>query len=246
MRSSRTLRVALAIPLLVAVFGDRAQAQGGPEVSLGVDVVSRYIWRGLNAADAPSVQPSIAFGFKGFELGTWGSYSLSNQRTDADEMDFWVGYGSDFGEGGTFGWVLTDYYFPNGGIAFSNFGNYDDADGPGAHLLEIGATLGLPGALPLTFGAYVNVYNDEGHNAYFQVDWPVVVSGTEVNFFVGATPGSDKAPDYYGTDAFSVINLGLTVTRDVPFGDRFSLPLSGTWGLNPKVDIAYLVIGFSL
>jgi uncharacterized protein (TIGR02001 family) len=232
--------------LFVCVCAVGAEAHDKPEVSVNVDVVSRYIWRGLNPADAPSLQPSIVFGYRGCEVGTWGAYSLSNNITESDEIDFWLGYTHDLDGGTSLGLVLTDYYYPNAGPRFSNFNNYDDKDGPGAHTFEVGASLTLSDAIPLTVSGYANVYNDEGHNAYFQLDYPLTVGEADLNFFVGATPGSNKNPDYYGTDAFKFLNVGVSATKEVKVSETFSLPVTGSFIVNPNLDMAYLVIGFSL
>ena len=242
----KTISVATGLLLLVAAGAVDCMAQDKVDVSLGADVVSRYVWRGLNVGDAPSVQPSIAAGYKGFELGTWGAYSLSNEATDGDEIDFWLGYTHEFASGAAIGLLVTDYYFPNAGEKFSNFQNYDDEDGAGAHTVEIGGSVTLPGSLPITLAGYINVYNDEGNNAYFQADCPVTAGETDLNFFVGVTPGSDKNPDYYGADEFKVLNVGVTASKEVQFSESFSLPISGSFIVNANLDMAYLVVGFSL
>ena len=67
------------------------------------DLVSRYIWRGLNVNDQPNIQPSAALGYSGFELGLWGSYGLANQGpsdeyySTSQEIDTWLGYAFSFG-----------------------------------------------------------------------------------------------------------------------------------------------------
>jgi hypothetical protein len=207
--------------------------------------MSRYVWRGLNAGDAPSVQPSISVGIKGLEIGSWGAYSLSNEITGGDEIDLWIGYSIDLEGGGALGVLVTDYYFPNGGEGFGNYADYDDEDGPGAHTLELGGSFTFP-SFPLTVAGYVNFHNDEGHNVYLQADWPLTVGETALNLFAGATPGSEDNPDYYGTRDFAFINIGLTAERQIGVTDRFSLPLTASWILNPEQDIAYLVVGLSL
>jgi len=239
--------LALLGMLALSAFGARrVLAQESLEVSVGVDFVSRYIWRGLNVGDSPSIQPAVTFSKEGFEFGAWGAYSMSNQITDGDEIDFWAGYSFEVGDGGSLGFILTDYYFPNAGVEFSNFNNYDDEDGPGAHLLEIGTSLTLPGSFPLSVSGYVNFFNDAGHNAYVQLDAPVTVGETSLDLFAGFTPGSEDNPDLYGTDSFAFINLGLTATKEVPITETFSLPVFGTLILNPNDDIFHFVLGFSL
>jgi len=241
-----TTTLATACLLALTAFGaSPVRAQDAAQVSVGVDLVSRYIWRGLDAGDAPSAQPAVTLEFRGLALGAWGSYSLSNNITHGDEIDLWLGYTHELPGGGSLGVLMTDYYFPNAGEGFSNYRNYDAPDGPGAHVLEVGALL-TPSSFPVTLAAYANVYNDEGHNVYFQASYPFDVGETSLTLFAGATPGSDKNPGYYGTDQFKVLNVGFTAKKEVALSDRFSLPISASWSVNPNLDIAYLVVGFSL
>lgn len=246
MIGARTFPGAIGLLLLAAMSPPSLPAQAVPEVSVGVDLVSRYVWRGMNLGDAPSVQPSIGLAFKGWEVGTWGAYSLANEITEGDEIDFWLGYSRDLPDGGSFGLVLTDYYYPNGGAKLSNFQDHDDEDGPGAHTLEIGASFTFSEAVPITLAGYMNVHNDAGNNVYLQVAYPMAVGETSLDLFLGVTPGSDENPGYYGTDAFSVLDVGLTATKEVELSDRFSLPVSGSWIVNPNLDVAYLVVGIRL
>lgn len=245
MNMRRHSLVGMGLVLVTAAWPAEGFGQETAEVSLGVDLVSRYVWRGIKLGDAPSVQPSVSLGKKGFEVGAWGSYTLSNDMTGGDEIDLWVGYSIELPDGGSLGLIVTDYYLPNSGVEFSNFNNYDHEDGPGAHILEIGGTITFP-SLPVTLAGYVNFHNDEGHNVYLQADYPVMVGETEVNLFAGATPGSEENPDFYGTEDFSFLNLGFTAIREISITDQFSLPLSGSWIINPNLDIAYFVIGLSL
>ena len=71
-------------------------------VSAGADVVSRYIWRGLNVNDAVNIQPALTLSVSGFSFGFWGSYSLSNNSGDntfGQEVDTWIGYTYAFENG---------------------------------------------------------------------------------------------------------------------------------------------------
>lgn len=75
------------------------------EVSLGADVVSRYIWRGLDFGNAVSVQPGLSVAFGDLEVGSWASYAITGST--ADEFDLYATYAiGDFSVG------LTDYSFP--------------------------------------------------------------------------------------------------------------------------------------
>ncbi len=219
-------------------------------VNTGVDLYSRYVWRGIDIANTPSIQPAISVGYAGLELGVWGAYTLSNQTSASDEIDFWLGYSRTLNNGVAISGIVTDYTYPNSGSDFFNFNNYDaltadSTPAPGAHTLELGASVTGPKTFPVTISGYVNVYNDAGSNTYFQIDCPVTANETSLNFFCGATGGSEDNPGYYGADNFSVINLGVTASREIKMSASFALPLTVQFILNPKAEISHLVVALS-
>ena len=68
----------------------------------------------------------------------------------------------------------------------------DTIPDPGAHTLEVGLSVTGPSTFPITLSGYVNVYNDAGSNSYFQADYPVAVSETELTFFCGVAGANKK------------------------------------------------------
>ncbi|MEZ5359710.1 MAG: hypothetical protein R3F48_12905 [Candidatus Zixiibacteriota bacterium] len=237
------------VSFLVLLSGALA-AENTIAVNTALEINGRYIWRGMDIASTPSLQPTLSLSFGGFELGTWGAYTLSNEASESDEIDFWGAYTFGFENGASVTALATDYYFPNAGIDFFNFNNHDAViddtiPDPGAHTIEIGASFTGPESFPITISGFVNVYNDAGSNTYFQVDLPVKVNGTELTLFCGAAGGSEDNPDYYGTDKLSIINVGVSTVREIAVSESFSLPLSVSFIINPKAEISYLVAGFS-
>lgn len=210
-----------------------------------VDLVSRYVWRGLDIGSTASLQPTLALNYEGAQVGAWGAYTLFSERADVDEIDLWFSYTYTVANKVTLTGIITDYYFPNKGVRFFNFNDYDDPSGAGAHTLEVGGTVAGPESFPLSFSGYVNVYNDAGNNAYFQANAAFALNGTALDFFVGAAGGSKENPDYYGTDDVEVINLGVTASREIKVTESFQLPLSVSFILNPEAEIAYMVAGIS-
>ncbi len=216
-------------------------------VSAGADIVSRYIWRGLNVNDAINIQPALSLSVSGFSVGFWGSYSLANNSSEqiyGQELDTWISYSYAFKNGMSIGAIVTDYYFANAGIKWGNFNNYDDPSGPGAHTIETGLLLKGPNSFPLSLSGFINVYNDAGNNTYFQIDYPATVAEIPLNFFIGASGGSEENPGYYGTEKFNVTNFGIKATKSVKITENYSLPVSVTFLINPRTEISYLV--FSL
>ena len=250
MLSKNILKAMLIILLSLMTFSQTGAQSFNAD--LGADIVSSYVWRGLLVNQSPNIQPSISFNVSGLSFGFWGSYSLANKNsTDDDyafssEIDTWVSYTQEIDGGMSITALVTDYYFPNAGIKFGNFNNYDDPEGPGAHTVEVGLSFAGPESLPFTISGFYNVHNDAGNNAYFQVDYSTIISEVPIGLFVGATTGSEENPGYYGTDSFNIINVGLTVSKDIVVTEDFSIPASTSFVYNPKADNIYMVFGISL
>ncbi len=208
------------------------------ELSAGADIVSKYMWRGLEINAVPNIQPSLSFSSSGFNVGFWGSYSFSADTAGVtyEEIDTYLGY-TFTTESGDFGLLLTDYYFPKAGFKLGNF----DSDGMGAHTLELAASYSGPVSVLVAY----NIYNDPGNNVYFELGYDTSIGDTEFKFFVGGTTGSKDNPVYYGSDNFAIINVGVTGSKTIKVTDSFELPVFTTFLFNPKVDSGYLVFGFS-
>jgi len=237
------------LTLIVALLAISA-AGDDVSVSTSVDFYNRYVWRGMDIATTPSIQPTVALDCGGLEFGIWGAYTLSNQASESDEIDFWLSYTATLNGGVSITGIATDYYYPNHGIRFFNFNNYDatiddTVSDPGAHLIELGLSVSGPEAFPATVAGYINVYNDAGSNTYFQVDYPVTVNETALNLFCGVAGGSKDNPGYYGTDNLQAINMGVTASREIAVSESFSMPLNVSFIVNPKEEMSYLVVGLS-
>lgn len=199
--------------------------------------MSRYIWRGTDFGNSPSIQSTLALGIWGLEIGAWGAYQLGRDASSlpADELDLYLGYSAELGNT-TLDFILTDYYFPNVG---AKFGNYNDSSG--AHTFEIGGTVSLSS---IYLSAFVNIYNDADYSSYFELGYGTTAKNVELSFFVGATPGGDGM--YYGTDSFNVINIGITAIKEIKITDNFSLPIFGSYIVNPNQEISHFVFGISI
>ncbi len=212
------------------------------------DIVSRYIWRGINVNDAANIQPALTFSVSGFSIGMWGSYCLSHNLLNNSlehELDSWCSYTYALENGMNFGLILTDYYFPNAGIKWGNFNNYNNPKGAGAHTIEPGFFIKLSNSLPLLFSGFINVHNDAGNNTYFQVDYSTFVSEFPLTIFLGAAGGSKKNPNFYQTEKFNVTNVGIKATKSIKITDEYSLPVYVTFLINPRTEISYLVFGLT-
>ncbi len=68
----KTLLLSALLCMPAAIF-----AQRKPQLSLGTDLVSKYIWRGEEDGSA-AIQPYVNVSWRGFKFETWGSFGLIN------------------------------------------------------------------------------------------------------------------------------------------------------------------------
>lgn len=226
MRRSIYCIVALFILNLTNLYG---------QLSIGTDIKSRYNWRGMDFGASPCFQPSMTYTYDILSVGVWGSYSF--QGGGFSENDFWASVDIPL-SAGKVTVILTDYTFPSSGI---RLGNIDD--GTGAHTLEIGAGYTGPENVPISVRGYVNVYNDNDKSAYVECSYPLTLGGASITATLGATLYESAA---YGTNGFSIINISLTSSKCVEITEKYSLPVSVGFILNPAWEQASIVFGVSL
>ena len=224
------------------------------EFSFGSDIVSRYIFRGIDFGESASVQPSLTFSHGGLEIGTWASYATNPGSADANEHDLWIGYSA-----GAFSVGITDYYFPNATAEHDHdedehdhaedehgdiIGFFDfSGDGEGAHWIEPYVSFGGTDSFPVTIYAAYMVHNDVDNSLYLNASIPFSVGGVEMSFGIGASAGKSEL---YATDGFSIIDMALGASKSIPITDKFELPVSVSYILNPTDEKSFLVFGISL
>lgn len=99
---SKTLTLLLmlsASTLLSAGNNDSSKV----DLSLGADLVSRYVWRGLLLGNGASIQPTMGLTYKGLSFGSWASYSFSHSAFQ--EVDLYLTYSI-----GSVTLGINDYY----------------------------------------------------------------------------------------------------------------------------------------
>ena len=222
------------------VMGMTAFAQDKVETTISGDIVSSYIWRGLDAGDV-SIQPTLGIGYKGLSLSAWGSYGISDP-SDTKEFDLTLGYST-----GGFNIGITDYWFSTGLDDPDNRYFKYDAHGTN-HIFEatIGYDFGFASLQWFTNFAGNDGLNKDGkraYSSYFEANVPFKLATVDWTATVGAVP---YATDFYGTTGFAVTNVALKATKDIKVTDTFSIPIFGQVVGNPCSQHAYLVLGITL
>ncbi len=219
----------LSIAALVATIPNaRAQenASGSP-ISIGADLMSRYVWRGLDYGASPSIQPSIEAGFKGFTIGAWGAYTTN--LPGVQEMDLYLNY--------TIRDVVTvgviDYFFPNEVFGYDYYEYRKDSSN---HVIEASAAFNGLENLPLTALFGVNLYNDSNNSIYFELGYGF----SFLDIFLGVGNGI-----YTNDTDFGVVNFGISASKEIPITDKYGLPVSVSLITNPNAGQVHLVFGLS-
>jgi uncharacterized protein (TIGR02001 family) len=206
------------------------------EADLGIDIATRYVWRGLDFGNSPSLQPSFSLSASGFEIGSWAAYSISadSVATSLDEHDIWVGYANEIAEGHELSVAVTDYYFPS--ATDSKYLDYKD--GGGSHNLE--ASLGYSGLLNLSTSWMF--YNDDDNSVYWKVGYPFSIQEVELEAYSG---GTLQKSGLYGTRSFEAAEVGLSLSKDIAVNKEFSIPFTVNFVVNPTIEKSYLVASMS-
>jgi hypothetical protein len=204
--------------IIVFLFGFTAiMAQ---ELNIGADIVSRYVWRGVDFGNAPAVQPTFELSMGNITLGSWGSYSIGKTDSGAgglNEHDLYASY--------SFGSItvgVTDYYYPGAGGLFTVDTDYN-------HVIE--PYISYTGLINASL--YLNALNDPDNSMYLELGYDLTVKEVELGLIAGVALYEST---WYGVDGTALINLGATATKD---------NISVSYLVNPDLEDSYLIFTYS-
>ena len=211
-------------------------AQEQVKAQLSADVVSTYVWRGMDLGNA-SLQPTLGVAWKGLSLSAWGSVGIARAE-DMKELDLTLQYTTG---GLTLGvvdyWNDTAdkrylYYQTHGtGHAFEGFVGYDF--GP----------LSLSWQTIFAGNDGKNNQDKRAYSSYAELQAPFRLASCDWQAIVGLTP---YASTLYGTTGFAVNNVSLRASKAVKLTDQFSLPLFAQLMANPCSGKLFFVFGITI
>ncbi len=224
--------LAVAVVMLFSLSSVNAQ------FSVGADIVSNYVWRGVeqdltNTKGTPNVQPSLTFTTGGLTIGAWGSYGILGT---VKEVDIYATYAIS----SLFSVTVTDYNW--------NFSKSYFSYAPGTdHVFEGSVNYAGVEAFPLSvslntmfYGADKKTDGTQAYSTYFELAYPIC---DNAKVFLG---GSANESANYGTSGFGITNIGLKLSKSIEITDKFSLPVYSVLGVNPTAKDAFLVLGVTL
>lgn len=195
--------------MLVACLPGSGAAQANPSAvwSIGVDgeLVSQYVWRGLQLNSHPSIQPEAQVVYRSVTLGAWASYPFDGSYREIDTYLDW----SYQLPTGALELGFQDYFFPESG------GFFDFSQATAAHTGEVHAAY-TPSVVPVTVLLAWNVYDDPGHSLFAKVSGRASLHVVDLDANIGLL--LKDSPGYYGGRAGDATNYTVRATRSFPLG----------------------------
>ena len=201
-------------------------------LSVSTDIYNRYVWRGFDFGDSPSIQPSLSLSASNFSLGVWGSFATTGHGSTEpySETDLYASYAIPVNTGSV-SLGVTDYFFPYLTPDYFNYANN--------HQFEANVGITFAKSFPLSISGNLNFAGmDKDNSLYFELDYPI--STATLNF--GFIPMKSS---YYGTTKAGIVNVGISDTKDIPLTSKFSLPLHGSLIVNPYTKKIFFIAGVS-
>ena len=228
------------ILLLTASTGSRAGEGDRPiSLSLSVDAVSKYVWRGMLLTDDPVLQPDVAISGYGFTLDAWGSVDTTDINEQGDEeyrfqeVDYTLSYA----------FSPAPCVDVDAGVIYYDF--------PGTELpstKEIYAGISYSG-LPVTLGITGYHDLDESDGLYISAGLSRDFTLTDdLTLALGATLGwgdEDNNAFYFGPSESGIADAGLTAGLVYTLTESMSVSVFAAYSeiidsdLEDAADVAY-------
>jgi len=153
--------------------------------SANIDLMSRYIWRGQEYGQSPSIQPGMSATWKDFTLGSWGAYKFTGAGTQ--ETDFYLSR-----DIGPVTCAIWDYWsFCD--TASMDFFNYNQKTT--SHLLEAQVLLSGGESLPFNLlGSYFFHGADSTKSIYLELQYQHTFGPNDILLFAGFQPKANTMP----------------------------------------------------
>lgn len=230
----------MLLGLLLSYIVPYAQEDAGLCFDTGIDLKSRYVWRGLMFSDSPSIQPYMSVTWKGFTAMGWGSYATSNNYA---EIDLFLAYSV-----GGLTLNLNDYYSENeADLAANDYTEWNREIT--SHLIEASIVYQLPlerFPLQLTgstfiYGADLDEHGDQNYSTYLEASYPFSFKDYECSVVLGST----TSQGYYAGDA-GIVNLGINTSHSLKVTAFLEVPVNMSLIFNPSYKDVFFVVGISL
>ena len=219
----------LLFAITISAYGQDEESENKLSVDIGADLVSSYIWRGMEYAGI-SIQPALSISFYGLTFGAWGSASFS---TIEKEVDLYFSYeikGLSVG--------LTNYWWYEDGVNY-----FKDKE---SHLLDatIGYTFPEKFPLSLEISTMIDGEGDKDekgkkyYSTYISASFPFSIDQIDCELGIGVSPWKGMY-----SEKFDVASISAKATKNLQLSSKYSLPVFTEFIISPTQNKVYLVFG---
>jgi hypothetical protein len=216
--------VFLFVPVLV--LGQKIELAGE------LLVQSHHVWRGAKLGTAPAIEPSVTFGFGRFSFNLWAAKTTNNTYSEIDLIPSW-----QFNE---FSLTLFDYYNP---VAGENNRYLNFREGRNRHSIELSVDNHSIERRRIKWMAGTFLLGDRNeetgkpfYSTYVELKYPFRIWFLEAEPFVGLTPSRG-----YYAERFSIINTGVSFSKEIDLKLPFTFPLSLSFISNPYSKQGFVI-----
>ena len=228
----RSILLAAISAVAMLVTAPEAEAQDSLSVDISGELVSRYIWRGMDVGYGVSLQSDLCFSYKGLSLEAWGAASLHD--VGLREFDVMLSYNI-----GGFTATLTDYFSGDEDTNYKDYRNNHTGELQLDYSFDA-VPLTLTWATMLWAGEQVEL-DDEGDrmfSSYFGVSYEADVRGVTLTPAIGITPWKGQY-----ADGFKVTDITLKAEKAIVETERVKVPMYTQAIVSPANKKTYLVLG---
>ena len=205
---------------------------------LGLDLQTKYIWRGMEMITedaAPVVFPAVNYQNKGFYAYVMGGYSINGKYS---EVDLGLSY--------TYKWItvgINDYYYPTTTTPSDQYFNFRPKET--GHWLEAVVTIApekIPAYLTVSnffAGADKDLDGNQAYSTYAELGGHYdFLNDHQLALAVGMAFNKSCYNAY--EHGFVVCNVELKYIYNVNINDKFTLPLSAAYIVNPVFNKSHV------
>lgn len=235
----KILTIFVVLITTTQVMGQTDTTKVKIEPFLNFDVVSSYVWRGVQLDNRPNIQPIVGINYCCLTVGALASISTVNQYY---EIDPFVTYTH---KSKWFKITATDFFVDMTG---GNQKYYNYTDTAMYHTIVGDVIIGNPEKFPIVGtistiaygGLDKDVNNNQNYTTYFEVAW----KKKQYEVFVGAITGESM---FYmnDKDQFSVCNVGAKLIKEIKVTNDFTIPVAGSLVMNPTAERFHFVLSVS-
>lgn len=216
--------IPFTVPLMLGA-STYAFAGEDVEVSISLDYVSEYVFRGTTLA-GDALQPSLELSFGNFTTGAWFSAPIDDATNAfADELDLYASYSVEISDEVSADFGVTLYHYPQSG------GLFDIGTGVGdASTVEVYGSVGLSGPLEPSATIYYDLtlkaLTIEGSAGYS------IPMADKTSFDLGVTIGLvslDGPGDYQYGSVSTAVSYAMTEAASVYIGANAGLSSQNTF-----------------